>query len=168
MRILVTGGAGYIGSHTCVELINNSHEVIVVDNLANSSAKAIERVEHITNAKIPFYQDDLLDADEINKIFDEHQIDCVIHFAGLKAVGESVKKPLQYYTNNIQGTLNLLRVMNSHNVKNIVFSWYRKFNVTIKVIIFVNFKLRKTIIIKYNIFSIKICILITNTISNNC
>ena len=122
MRILVTGGAGYIGSHTCVELINNGHEIIVVDNLANSSAKAIERVEHITNAKIPFYQDDLLDADEISKIFDEHQIDCVIHFAGLKAVGESVKKPLQYYTNNIQGTLNLLRVMSSHNVKNIVFS----------------------------------------------
>ena len=122
MRILVTGGAGYIGSHTCVELINNGHDVIVVDNLANSSAKAIERVEHITNAKIPFYQDDLLDADEISKIFDEHRIDCVIHFAGLKAVGESVKKPLQYYTNNIQGTLNLLRVMNSHNVKNIVFS----------------------------------------------
>lgn len=122
MRILVTGGAGYIGSHTCVELINNGHEVIVVDNLANSSAKAIERVERITNAKIPFYQDDLLDADEISKIFDEHQIDCVIHFAGLKAVGESVKKPLQYYTNNIQGTLNLLRVMSSHNVKNIVFS----------------------------------------------
>ena len=80
MRILVTGGAGYIGSHTCVELINNGHDVIVVDNLANSSAKAIERVEHITNAKIPFYQDDLLDADEISKIFDEHQIDCVIHF----------------------------------------------------------------------------------------
>lgn len=122
MRILVTGGAGYIGSHTCVELINNGHDVIVVDNLANSSAKAIERVEQITGTKVPFYQDDLLDADEISKIFDEHQIDCVIHFAGLKAVGESVKKPLQYYTNNIQGTLNLLRAMNAHSVKNIVFS----------------------------------------------
>ena len=122
MRILVTGGAGYIGSHTCVELLNAGHEVIVVDNLCNSSEKSLERVEKITGKSVVFYKADLLDRDALEKIFAEQKIDAVIHFAGLKAVGESVAKPLEYYHNNITGTLILCDVMRANGVKNIIFS----------------------------------------------
>ncbi len=122
MRILVTGGAGYIGSHTCVELLNAGHEVVVVDNLCNSSEKSLDRVQEITGKPVVFYHADLLDRDKIDYIFDVECIDAVIHFAGLKAVGESVAKPLEYYHNNITGTLILCDVMRKHNVKNIVFS----------------------------------------------
>jgi UDP-glucose 4-epimerase len=123
MSILVTGGAGYIGSHTCVELLNKGYEVVVVDNLSNSSKISLERVEKITGKKIAFYEADLLDKNAINEIFEkEKSIDAVIHFAGLKAVGESVQKPLEYYHNNITGTLILCEVMREHNVKNLVFS----------------------------------------------
>ncbi len=122
MRILVTGGAGYIGSHTCVELLNEGHDVVVVDNLSNSSEIALDRVKKITGKDFKFYKEDLLNKDAINKIFNTEKIDAVIHFAGLKAVGESVAKPLEYYHNNITGTLNLLDVMRAHSVKNIIFS----------------------------------------------
>ncbi len=122
MKILVTGGAGYIGSHTAVELLNAGHEVIVVDNLYNSDEKALERVEEITGKKVKFYKVDLLDKDALNRVFDNEAVDAVIHFAGLKAVGESVRKPIEYYENNITGTLNLVDVMKNHNVKNIIFS----------------------------------------------
>ena len=120
--ILVTGGAGYIGSHTCVELLENGYEVAVVDNLYNSCEKALERVEQITGKSVKFYQADLLDFAALNAIFDEESIDCVIHFAGLKAVGESVSKPLEYHENNITGTLNLCKAMRAHGVKNLIFS----------------------------------------------
>lgn len=122
MKILVTGGAGYIGSHTDVELLNAGHEVVVVDNLYNSNEKALERVEEITGKPVKFYQVDVLDKEALNRVFDEEDIDAVIHFAGLKAVGESVSKPVEYYNNNIAGTINLLDVMKAHNVKNIIFS----------------------------------------------
>ena len=122
MRILVTGGAGYIGSHTCVELLNEGYEVVVVDNLYNSSEKAIERVEKITGKKMTFYKADLLDKDVIDSIFEKEKVDAVIHFAGLKAVGESVQKPLEYYHNNMTGTFYLCDAMRKHGVKNIVFS----------------------------------------------
>ncbi|MGN0506393.1 MAG: UDP-glucose 4-epimerase GalE [Lachnospiraceae bacterium] len=122
MRILVTGGAGYIGSHTCVELLNAGHEVVVVDNLCNSSEKSLERVQEITGKPVVFYQADLLDREALTKIFEKETIDAVIHFAGLKAVGESVSKPLEYYHNNITGTLILCDVMRAHGVKNIIFS----------------------------------------------
>ncbi len=122
MRILVTGGAGYIGSHTCVELINAGHEAVIVDNLVNSSEKAVERIGKITGVIPKFYKTDLLDENGLNEIFDKEKIDAVIHFAGLKAVGESVRKPLEYYYNNITGTLKLCDVMRKHNVKNIIFS----------------------------------------------
>jgi len=123
MSILVTGGAGYIGSHTCLELLNKGYEVIVLDNLSNSSKISLERVEKITSKKIKFYEADLLDKTAINKIFEiEKSIDAVIHFAGLKAVGESVEKPLEYYHNNISGTLILCEVMRNHSVKNLIFS----------------------------------------------
>ncbi len=122
MRILVTGGAGYIGSHTCVELLNAGHEVVVLDNLYNSSEKAVERVKEITGKDLKFYEVDLLDKAGVEKVFDQEQIDAVIHFAGLKAVGESVAKPLEYYHNNITGTLYLCDVMRAHGVKNIIFS----------------------------------------------
>ena len=122
MKILVTGGAGYIGSHTCVELLNAGHEVVVVDNLCNSSEKSLERVEKITGKPVVFYKADLLDRDALETIFAEQKIDAVIHFAGLKAVGESVAKPLEYYHNNITGTLILCDVMRAHGVKNIIFS----------------------------------------------
>ena len=122
MAILVTGGAGYIGSHTCVELLNEGYEVVVVDNLCNSSKKAIDRVEEITGKKLTFYENDLLDREALNRIFDAEKIDAVIHFAGLKAVGESVEKPLEYYYNNLTGTLILCDVMRNHGVKDIVFS----------------------------------------------
>lgn len=122
MAILVTGGAGYIGSHTCVELLNEGYEVVVADNLCNSSMVSIERVEKITGKKVTFYEVDLRDKEGLNAVFDKEEIDSVIHFAGLKAVGESVSKPLEYYDNNIGGTLVLCQVMRDHNVKNIVFS----------------------------------------------
>ncbi|MCD7834587.1 MAG: UDP-glucose 4-epimerase GalE [Lachnospiraceae bacterium] len=122
MAVLVTGGAGYIGSHTCVELLNNGYEVVVMDNLYNSNEKAIERVEQITGKKITFYNTDMLDHDAVNAIFEKESIDSVIHFAGYKAVGESVRKPLEYYHNNITGTLTLCDVMRNHGVKKIIFS----------------------------------------------
>ncbi len=122
MSILVTGGAGYIGSHTCVELLNEGYDVVVVDNLCNSNKKSLDRVEQIAGKKVKFYEEDLLNKEGIRKIFENENIDAVIHFAALKAVGESVKKPLQYYHNNITGTLFLCEVMNEFNVKNIVFS----------------------------------------------
>lgn len=122
MRILVTGGAGYIGSHTCVELLNEGYEVVVVDNLYNSSEKALERVEQITGKKVTFYEADLLNQNTIDAIFDKEQVDAVIHFAGYKAVGESVQKPIEYYHNNMTGTLLLCDSMRKHGVKNIIFS----------------------------------------------
>lgn len=122
MRILVTGGAGYIGSHTCVELLNEGYEVVVVDNLYNASRKSLERVQEITGKTLTFYQADLLDQPAIDKILDQEKVDAVIHFAGYKAVGESVAKPIEYYHNNITGTLLLCDSMRRHNVKNIIFS----------------------------------------------
>ncbi len=122
MAILVTGGAGYIGSHTCIELINAGYDVVVLDNLSNSSEKSLERVAQITGKQVPFYQVDILDKDGMNQVFEKEKIDSVIHFAGLKAVGESVAKPLEYYHNNITGTLLLCSVMREHGVKNIIFS----------------------------------------------
>ena len=122
MRILVTGGAGYIGSHTCVELLNAGYDVVVMDNLYNASEKAIERVEQITGKKVTFYKTDMLDREGVKKIFDNEKIDAVIHFAGLKAVGESVHKPIEYYHNNMTGTLILCDEMRNHGVKNIIFS----------------------------------------------
>ena len=122
MAILVTGGAGYIGSHTVVELQNAGYEVVVLDNLSNSSKKSLERVEAITGKPVTFYEASILDRDALNKIFENEQIDSCIHFAGLKAVGESVSKPWEYYENNIAGTLTLVDVMRQHGVKNIIFS----------------------------------------------
>ncbi len=122
MHILVTGGAGYIGSHTCVELLNAGYEVTVVDNLYNSSEKALDRVQEIAGKAVKFYKADIQDRDAMNKVFDENKFDAVIHFAGLKAVGESVAKPIEYYQNNIGGTLVLTDVMRHHGCKNIIFS----------------------------------------------
>ncbi len=122
MAILVTGGAGFIGSHTCVELLNAGYEVVVVDNLSNSSAESLHRVQEITGKTLTFYENDLLDRPAIENIFNKEDISAVIHFAGLKAVGESVAKPLEYYWNNIAGTLILCDVMRSHGVKKLVFS----------------------------------------------
>ena len=122
MAILVTGGAGYIGSHTVVELQNAGYEVVVVDNLSNSSEKALERVEKITGKKVSFYKVDILDRKAMEEIFSKEKIDSCIHFAGLKAVGESVQKPWEYYENNIGGTLILVDVMRKHGVKNMIFS----------------------------------------------
>lgn len=120
--ILVTGGAGYIGSHTCVELLNAGYDVVVVDNLCNSCRESLKRVEEITGKKLTFYEVDLLDEPALDSVFQNEKIDAVIHFAGLKAVGESVHKPLEYYNNNITGTLILCDEMRKHGVKNIVFS----------------------------------------------
>lgn len=122
MAILVTGGAGYIGSHTVVELQNAGYDVVVVDNLCNSSREALSRVEKITGKKVPFYECDINDHEALNRVFDNENIDSCIHFAGLKAVGESVRKPLEYYANNISGSLVLFDVMRKHGCKNIVFS----------------------------------------------
>jgi UDP-glucose 4-epimerase len=122
MKILVTGGVGYIGSHTVIQLVKENYEVVIVDNLSNSKIESLKRVESITNSTIKFYKADLLDKEALGKIFSDEKFDAVIHFAGLKAVGESVEKPLHYYKNNVNGTLNLLEVMNANNVKNIVFS----------------------------------------------
>ena len=122
MAILVTGGAGYIGSHTVVELQSAGYDVVVVDNLCNSSEKALDRVSKITGKPVKFYKADILDREALNEVFDKEEIDSCIHFAGLKAVGESVAKPWEYYENNIAGTLTLVDVMRKHNVKNIIFS----------------------------------------------
>jgi len=122
MQILVTGGAGYIGSHTCVELLNEGHQVTVVDNLVNSSEKSLERVEEITGKSLSFHKVDLLDKDKLEEVFKNNKFDAVIHFAGLKAVGESVEKPMLYYHNNLTGTLNLLELMDKYDSKNIIFS----------------------------------------------
>ena len=122
MAILVTGGAGYIGSHTVVELQNAGYDVVVMDNLSNANEKVIGRVEAITGKKVPFYKADIRDREALNKIFEAEKIESVIHFAGLKAVGESVQKPWEYYDNNITGTLTLVDVMRKHGVKNIIFS----------------------------------------------
>lgn len=122
MAILVTGGAGYIGSHTVVELQNAGYEVVVLDNLSNASEKSLERVEKITGKPVKFYKADILDREALNNVFEKEAIDSCIHFAGLKAVGESVAKPWEYYENNIAGTLTLVDVMRKHGVKNIIFS----------------------------------------------
>lgn len=122
MKILVTGGAGYIGSHTVVELYTAGHEVVIVDNLSNSNRKSLERVTEIIGRKVPFYLVDIRDREKLDHVFEEHTFDCCIHFAGLKAVGESVEKPLEYYDNNITGTLVLLDVMRRHGCKNLIFS----------------------------------------------
>ncbi|PJW19905.1 UDP-glucose 4-epimerase GalE [Geobacillus thermodenitrificans] len=122
MAILVTGGAGYIGSHAVVELLEGGYDVVIVDNLSNSHIEAIHRIKELTGKNFPFYQYDLLDYEAIDHLFQEHDIEAVMHFAGLKAVGESVQMPLRYYHNNITGTLNLCRVMDKHNVKKMVFS----------------------------------------------
>jgi UDP-glucose 4-epimerase len=122
MAILVTGGSGYIGSHTVLELLNAGYEVVVVDNLSNSSKKSLERVAELTGKEAKFYEADIRDEEALKNIFEKENIDSCIHFAGLKAVGESVSKPWLYYDNNVHGTLTLLKVMNDHNVKKIVFS----------------------------------------------
>ena len=122
MAILVTGGAGYIGSHTCVELLNAGYEVVVLDNLSNASEKSLDRVRQITGKELKFYKGDILDREILNKLFAENTIESCIHFAGLKAVGESVQKPWEYYNNNISGTLTLVDAMREHNCKNIIFS----------------------------------------------
>ena len=122
MSVLVTGGAGYIGSHTVVELLNENKEVIIVDNFSNSKPEMLDKIKKITNKEFKFYELDYSDKEKMNKVFEENKIDSVIHFAGFKAVGESVEKPIEYYTNNISGTLNLLDVMRKHNVKTIIFS----------------------------------------------
>lgn len=122
MKILVTGGTGYIGSHTCVELLNNNYEIVVIDNLSNSKIEVVDKIKKITGKDFKFYEGDVCDKELMNKIFDENDIDSAIHFAGYKAVGESVEKPLMYYRNNIDSTLTLLEAMKEHNCKKIVFS----------------------------------------------
>lgn len=122
MKVLVTGGAGYIGSHTCVELLNAGHDILVVDNLSNSSAESLRRVEQITGKKVPLENVDIRDGGQLERIFAENHFDAVIHFAGLKAVGESVSQPLRYYQNNVQGTLTLCEVMARYHVFDLVFS----------------------------------------------
>jgi UDP-glucose 4-epimerase len=122
MAILVTGGAGYIGTHTCVELLNSGFEIVVIDNFSNSKPESLNRVKELTEKDFRFYEVDLLDKDNLEKVFSQNDIEAVIHFAGLKAVGESVSIPLHYYQNNITGTLILCEVMNKYGVKNLVFS----------------------------------------------
>ena len=122
MKILVTGGAGYIGSHTCVELINSGHEAVIIDNFCNSCSESVKRIEEICGKKVYLSEGDVRDSALLDKIFTEHKIDSVIHFAGLKAVGESCEKPVEYYDNNLGGTLVLLQSMRKHGCKKIVFS----------------------------------------------
>ena len=122
MAILITGGAGYIGSHTCIEMINAGYEVVVVDNLDNSNAESLKRVEKITGTSVKFYKEDVRDKEALRRIFSENKIEAAIHFAGLKAVGESVREPIMYYDNNLKNTIALLEVMNEVGVKKIVFS----------------------------------------------
>lgn len=122
MKILVTGGLGFIGSHTVVELIESGHEVVIVDNLCNSKVEVLDAIEQITGVRPAFYQFNLLKIEDLRKVFIEHEFDGVIHFAGLKAVAESIAKPLEYYENNITGTINLLKCMKENNLYNIVFS----------------------------------------------
>ncbi|MDB2106227.1 UDP-glucose 4-epimerase GalE [Clostridium paraputrificum] len=122
MSILVTGGAGYIGSHTSIELLQAGYDIVIVDNFCNSKPESLNRIEELTGKKPKFYEVDILDREGLNKVFEENNIEAVIHFAGLKAVGESVEKPIEYYENNISGTLVLCDVMRKHNVKKIVFS----------------------------------------------
>ena len=122
MKILVTGGAGFIGSHTVVELINAGHEPVVIDNLSNASAESLKRVKEITGKDVPFYKADIRDGKALSDILDEEKVDACIHFAGLKAVGESVEKPWEYYDNNITGTLTLVDALKKHGAKNIIFS----------------------------------------------
>ena len=122
MKILVTGGAGYIGSHTCLELLQAGHEVVVVDNLSNSKEESLKRIQEISGKSLEFHRVNLLDREALDRVFADADIDAVIHFAGLKAVGESVKIPLSYYHNNITGTLILCELMGKHGVKNLVFS----------------------------------------------
>ena len=121
-KILITGGAGYIGSHTALELLKEGYEVVVYDNLCNSSQESMKRVEELTGKTITFYEGDILNAETLKAMFEKEQVDAVIHCAALKAVGESVRKPLEYYQNNITGTLTLMKVMREVGVKNIVFS----------------------------------------------
>lgn len=122
MKILVAGGLGYIGSHTCVELLNNGYDLIVIDDFSNSKKSTIDDIKKLTGKNFDFYEINYLDHDKLNQIFDKNHIDLVINFAGFKSVGESVIKPIEYYTNNVSGMLNLLQVMKSHRVKKIVFS----------------------------------------------
>lgn len=122
MKILVTGGAGYIGSHTCIQLLEAGHEIIVVDNFYNSKYEAVRRIQELSGKDFPFYEADVCDSEAVEKIFSENKIDAIIHFAGLKAVGESVRIPLRYYDNNLTSTLVLLKAMEKHGVKNFVFS----------------------------------------------
>ena len=122
MKILVTGGAGYIGSHTCIQLLEAGHEIVVVDNFYNSKYEAVRRIRELSGKDFPFYEADVCDSEAVEKIFSENKIDAIIHFAGLKAVGESVRIPLRYYDNNLTSTLVLLKAMEKHGVKNFVFS----------------------------------------------
>ena len=122
MLILVTGGAGYIGSHTCIELLNQGHDVIIVDNFSNSKPESLKRIQKLTGKSLKFYNIDILNREKLNEVFKQNRIDSIIHFAGLKAVGESVELPIKYYHNNITGTLVLCELMKEYDVKNIVFS----------------------------------------------
>ncbi len=122
MRILVTGGTGFIGSHTCVELLDAGYDIVVFDNFYNSKPEVVDTIKTLTGKEFPFYNCDMMDKEAMFKLFDMHEIDAVIHFAGYKAVGESVEKPLMYYQNNLIGTMNLLEAMAAHNVKKLVFS----------------------------------------------
>ena len=122
MNVLVTGGAGYIGSHTCVELLESGYGVVVVDNLCNSNPKSLDRVRELTGKSVKFYEGDVRDEALMRRIFQENEIGCVIHFAGLKAVGESVAMPWEYYDNNLNSTLVLTKVMKEVGMKNIIFS----------------------------------------------
>lgn len=122
MNVLVTGGAGYIGSHTCLELLKAGHEVVVVDNLCNADKESLRRVQELASKKLEFYQFDVQDEEQLNQVFSKHQLDSIIHFAGLKAVGESVSKPIEYYANNLGSTLALCKAMQRHGVRQLIFS----------------------------------------------